>query len=165
MLYQPPNNPKGGFMRRRKRRNKFVDLTFVLGCLFVYPLTLMPNNFDLPLAFLGGIFLFSGIVHICHTITKSGKNKFYKEIFNAIWNMETCIVFTMSITFFVLYQKNGMAAPDLISPFVDKHPYVSTLVAVILVTTSIFRFGLSFTDLFIKPEPDKQAEPAKANPD
>lgn len=153
--------------RRRRSKDKFFNLTAILSGLFIYPLTLLPNDLNLPLVLIGGMILFIAIVLVCQKITKSGKNKTYKEAFNAIWNMETAIVFTVGIFFYFFYQREGKKAPDLINPFIEHHPYISSLIVVILISTVIFRFGLSLTDLLVKPdvqEAPKQTLDKQENP-
>ena len=97
------------------------------------------------------VFLFVGLIvfMISIDLTKNGKNKKFKDIFNAIWNFEAAFVFCYGLISFINHAGNEKTLSSILNTAFDHNPSILIGGALFLFVTVMFRCGLSLAELLI----------------
>lgn len=148
-------------MRSWKKRSakhryfEYITATFLaVSSAFYIPLAENKQPVAILIFFIVGLIVFM----ISTDITKNGKNKKYKELFNTIWNFETAFVFSYGLISFISHTDKEITISSTLNAALDQKPWLVYGGALFLFVTIMFRCGLSLAELLIdvKQGPQKK---------
>lgn len=109
--------------------------------------------------YLSGLFVLATI-HGCLLI-RMGKFDVYKNILNAIWNIQTACAFIYGVYIIIEYSAAGLKNPDTISKLFTSDAYLFIPAVLFLGVVCVARAGYSVAEIFknlIIESRNKQAE-------
>ncbi|WIL42590.1 hypothetical protein QPJ96_03165 [Pantoea agglomerans] len=99
-------------------------------------------------------------------LIRMGNFDIYKNVLNAIWNIQTAFAFIYGIYIVIEYSSVGLKKPEIITKMFNSDDYLFILAVVFLSAVCVARAGYSVAEIFKNPiieSRKKQAEYQQGN--